>query len=526
MPTPLSDSSKLVIKFGGGINSAASEDDISDGECSTGQNFVLDFNNKNLRPRKSISKLGTAPNDSEIRGFVNLVNANGDSSILVQAGSTVYNWSSAIGFVSVGSVPSSAKLRGHNHHYWPLDDIVFITDLNLASPVLVWNGGTLSTMTHTLGGDFKAKYCWVDNERVRFGNVVSGTAVPHMVVTSKVSDYTTLSITNKPSSALGTDDPYYVLTPDLRPVNGMLGFFDSVAISTEKGSMFKISGLDSADTTIISYYPRSFASGLESMTFAGNDIVYGRTGRIESLYSTQNYGDVATDDLSSMIKDQITDKSDWMSVYNSRTQKLYFHSGSDQEIWQYSKDVSMQEISPWVKLVTNNNFSFNPTAMAVMVDPRDGLEYTFMGDRQGNLYKIEGELGFKDAGESDITTIWRSKLYKIDNQMIGRTFTGYISYRSGQDTTITIKILFAGSTPQNSECIVNLKGSTGGEYFGDTVYFGGPIYFGTAFEGRFRREQFTPDGGSEEAQIEISHTGSVDFEINEIGFNFDSKTNP
>ncbi len=526
MPTPVSDNSSLKIKFGGGVNSASSEDDLSEGECSTGYNFTLDLNNRNLRPRAPIEKIGTAPNLSEIRGFVNLVAADGSSTILVQAGGDVYNWSSVIGFDHVGSVSSSARLRGHLHHYWPLDDVVIITDLALVSPVLIWNGGTLSTMTHNLGGDFKAKYCWIDNERARFANVVSGTAVPHMIVTSEVSDYQTLSISDKPSSALGSADPYYLLTPDLRPVNGMVGFFDALAVSSEKGSIFKISGFDATDTAISSYYPRSFAVGDESMSFVGNDIVFGRTGRIESLISTQNYGDVATDDLSSVIKDQITDQSDWVVAYNPRTQKIYFHSDSNQEIWQYSKDVASQKVSPWVKLTTASSFLMNPTAMMVMVDPVDNVEYTYMGDNAGNIYRMEGTIGEHDAGSNDVTTVWRSALFKLDNQMLGEKFSGYVSYRSGEDTTITVKVLFAGSVPQDAICDIFLRGSTGGEYFGDDIYFGENIYFGTAFEGRFRREQFTPEGGSEEAQIEISHTGSADFEISEIGFNFNSKTNP
>lgn len=527
MPASFKDENTLTIKFGGGVNSAASEDDISPTECVSGQNFTLDYKNKNLSPRAAVKKLGMAPNGLEIRGFINHVDENGSSTVLVQAGDKIYNWSESIGFIQVGTVNSSAKLRGPLHQYWPLDDVTIITDITLTSPVLLWNGSALSTMTHNLTGDFKAKYCWVDNERAIFANVVSNSvATPHMVVTSTLSDYQTLSIADRPSSALGAADPYYLLSPDLRPINGMVGFYNSVAVSTEKGSIFKISGSDSTDTEINQYYPRSFATGAESMCFTGNDVVFGRTGRIESFVSTQNYGDVAVDDLTATIKDQIKDQSDWSIVYNSRTQKIYAYAAGTEGIWQYSKDMDGTNTSGWVKITTLNSFAMAPSCMMVMVDPVDNLEYTYMGDTSGNIYKIEGDEGALDMDENDIQTTWRSGLFKLNRQMIAEKFTGYVSYRSGVDTEITVKLLHAGSYPSDAICVVSLQGSASGNYFGGEAYFGGDYYFGTAFEGRFRREQIVPEGGSEEVQVEITHEGSAFFEINEIGFSFSSKTNP
>lgn len=517
----------IILKFGGGVNSAASEDDVGQTECVEGYNFILDYRNKNLKPRNPIKKLGTAPNNQPVNGFANLVKANGDTTILVQAGTVVYNWSEALGFVSVGTVPSNSKLRGHLHHYWPLDDIVIITDLNLVGPVLQWNGSALSTMSHNLTGQFRSKYCWVDNERAHFANIISNSvAIPHMIVASELSDYTSLSVSDRPSSSLGAGDPFYLLSPDLRAVNGIIGFFDTIVSSTEKGSLFRIDGADSTDTAINKFYPRSFAVGDESMAFIGNDVIFGRIGRIEGVVSTQNYGDIALDDITVPIKPDLADLADWLIAYNPRTQKVYVHAAEDDAIWQYSKDVNPQEASPWVKLRTNASFGMNPTAMMTMIDPVDGLEYVYMGDTYGNLYKIEGEAGELDAGAYSIDTLWRSGVYRFSPDLIGDKFIGYINYRAGADTEIEIRLLFGGSYVTTDVINVQLNGDAGGTYFGEDAYFGGPYYFGVSFGGSFRREAIDGAGASEEIQIEIRHSGTANFEINEVGLKFDAKTNP
>lgn len=528
MAAPQTQDLSFTLKFGGGINSAASEDDVNPTEAVYGQNFILDYRNKNLSPRNPIEKLGTAPNGSRINGFINHVDANGVSTIVIQAGAALYNWNETIGFQSVGTATTSARLRGHERHYWPLDDLVIITDIALSSPVLTWNGSAIATMTHNLVGDFKAKYCWIDNEKAYFCNVVSNSvATPHMVVASKVSDYQNLSTSNKPTSAIGADDPFYLLTPDLRPINGALGYFGNIVISSEKGSLYSITGTDSSDTSIIPFYPRSYTTGNESMAYAGNDVILGRLGRIESLVSTQNYGDIATDDLTVPIKPDLADLSNWLMAYNSRTQKIYVHADSDTVIWQYSKDVGSADVSPWVKLTTLNSMNMNPTAMMSMIDPLDNLEYVYLGDSSGNVYKIEGQQGESDCGENDIETIWRSGIMKIPQGYCATDFDGYVSYRAGSDTDIVIKIIFGGSYSSVDSITVALKGATGGIYFGGLNYFGeDDVYFGSQFTGSFKREALTPAGTGEEMQIEINHTGTAFFEINEISLRFTGKTNP
>lgn len=519
MPVKQKDELDITFKFGGGLNTSASEDEINDRECSSGQNFTLDYQNRNLKNRAPFDLIGQAPNGGEIRGWANHIAEDGTVTALIQAGDTVYQWSESSGFVSKGSVNSNARLRGTLDSYWSLEDKTIITDLELREVVLEWDGATLSTMTHNLTGDFKAKYCLVDDERARYANVISNsTATPHMVVTSKLSDHNNLSVSDRPSSSLGADDPYFLLTPDLRPINGIVSAFGITAVSSEMGRMHKVTGNDSTDTAIQKFFPRSYASGDESTVFVGNDILYGRIGRIESLASTDAFGDVKTDDLSVQIESIIEDLKNWTLVYNPRTQKVYAHATGQEFILELNKPL-VGEVSPWSKLVTAHPIQMNPTCLFVLVDPDDGIEYTFMGDASGNLYKLEGT-GQGDGGSANVKTIWRSKLFTLPRGMESFDYEGSVSYRSLTDETITIKVLFAGSNVTDASSPVTLKGTPGELFWGGTNYWGEDKYWGVPFSGRFRTESFTPEGGSESFQIQVEHEGAGQIEIRQIEFRF------
>ena len=524
MPEPEErDDGTIVLKFGGGQHSSESEEEINNREAAIAENISLDLEDRNLRNRKPIDLIGTVPNGAEIRGFGNLIETDGTITMLVQAGNTVFKFSENIGFINKGTVNANMRMRGHLHHYWSLDDIVILTDLNLTDVVMEWDGGTLSDMTHNLTGDFKAKYCYVEDERARYGHVSSNSVITeHMIVTSKLSDHDNLSTSDKPTSALGADDPYFLLTPDLRAVNGIASSFGVLGISSEFGSIYKITGQDTSDTSIDKMYPRSFASGDEAMIYVGNDVVYGRVGRIESLAATEVFGDVQTDDLSLDIKDEITDLKDWTIVFNPRTNKIVFHPAGKQFMWEYSKPMAGSGLSPWTKITTSHSFRMKQTAMMMMVDPDDGLEYIFMGDASGNVYRLEGRGTKGDAGSADIKLRWKSKLFRLPPNVIGRDFQGYISYRSGTDETVTIKFLYAGSIPSDEPTTVELKGTPGTNFWGATDIFWGEtdLFWGVPFQGRFKREQLDFSGNSEEFQIEITYEGTGDVEINEIGIRF------
>lgn len=508
----------IILKFGGGIHSRASEDEINERECFDGQNFDLDLQNLEFRNRKPFDLLSTAPNAAEIRGFAGLLSADGSISMLVQSGDTVYEWN-GVSFTSVGAVNASARLRGRLEQNFTLSDKVIITDMNLTQPVMEWDGSTLSTMSHNLTGDFLAKYCFVDKERAFYGNVVSNTiATPHMLVGSGIEDHTDLSVSNKPSSALAESDPFFMLTPDLRPINGLVSAFQTIVMSSNFGSLFIISGASAKDFAIDELYPRSATSGDESMAYIGNDVAYGRQGRLETVSSTDRFADVETDDLTVDISDKIEGFKNWNTIYNSRLQRVYFIPENQQQVWVLHKPLVDTEISPWSKWSTLHPSSFNVTAAMNLLDPVDGLEYVFFGDSIGNLYRLEGS-GTGDAGTS-IRSERLSKLFSAPLDADIYQIEGWIKYRKGIAATVTLNFEFAGEHIFNQPIIIDIPAATGKPFYGTAFYYGTKNFYRSAFTARLARRKFTAAGQSNEFQIRVSIEGAEEVRINEIGLRF------
>ena len=244
----------VTMRFGDGLHTRSSEDEIGDREAADGKNFLLDLRNKNLRNRPPFDLVGTVPNGAAVTGGGSLLKSDGTVSTLVQAGSAVYEWDGAGSFTSVGTVSSNAKLRGHwRSHNWTLGDKLILTDLASAEVIKEWDGTTFQSTTFTDEaaspfGAFKAKYLDISNERAVFSNVVDpGATTRHMMVGSLRGDYTQITVTNRPSSALSEEDPFFLLTPDLKPINGHVAAFGSVIISTEYGQMFNLTGESAKD---------------------------------------------------------------------------------------------------------------------------------------------------------------------------------------------------------------------------------------------------------------------------------------
>lgn len=519
----------VVLKFGGGIHSRASEEDINERECADGENFELDLENYHFRRRKPFSTIGQTPNGEEIRGFASLLKSDGTTSMLVQAQDTVYEWDGSR-FTSVGTVEATSQLRGRISHNYTLNDLVLITDLNLADVVMSWDGTTLSDVSFTdedsaSYSPFKAKYCNIVQERALFANVIDKTAtsLPHMLVGTKVSDYTNLTVANQPSSALGEDDPFYLLTPDLRPINGLVSAFGITAVSSVEGQIFKLTGQSAQDYVINELYPESGASGDEAVTYIGNDIMYGRPGVLESLTRSDKYGDVETDDLSVGISDSIDGYTNWTIVYNKRTKRIYCYSDSTSEIWMLYKPLLESGISPWVKMTTLHSVNMDPTAIMNCYDPLTGLEEIYFGDASGNVYMIDGgDATTGDAGISSIRASRKSKLISMPRNADGFTIQGYVKYRKLEDVTLTLRFFFQGTKVFTKEITISLTSPTG-YYFGGINYFGGSNYFGSIRE-KFSREIFGVAGESNEFQIEAIIDDKKEFAISEIGLDLEWTT--
>src|SRR6185369_14917396 len=313
----------LKIKFGGGLHTRASADEIDQREAADGANFLLDLDNKELRNRPPFDLVGTLPNAGAVKGGASLVKFDGTVSTLFQGAGVVYEWDGLDGFTSVGTCNSSAKLRGHwRSHNITLNDKVLLTDLEQVEVIKEWDGTTFQSTTFTdessvAFGTFYAKYLVVSNERAIFFNCRDpSTANPHMIVGSTRSDYTQITIANRPASSLSEADPFFLLTPDLKPINGAVEAFGALIISSEKGQLFNLAGSSAKDFSFNPFFPGSAASGDEAVAYIGTDIIYGRQGRIESARDTNAFGNSEADDLTLEIGDLVEDISGWTIAYN------------------------------------------------------------------------------------------------------------------------------------------------------------------------------------------------------------------
>jgi hypothetical protein len=529
MPTDFNKEFDTIIQFGGGIHSRASEEDIDPRECSIGKNFDLDPQNREFRNRKPFDLIGTVPNGAEIRGFVNLLKTDGTISLLVQAGSAVYEWDGVTTFTNIGSVSATAKLRGRLEHNWQLDDKVIITDLNLIDPVKEWDGTTLQNISFTdetgsAFGTFRARYCTVRNERAIFSNIHdNGTDFPHLLVGSQTSDYTTISVAQRPSSAISTSDPFFLIQPDFRYINGMIEAFGIIATSSKRGTMFKLTGSDATHFAFRELYPRSGASGDESLAYVGNDIAFGRAGVIESLISTDKFGDVDTNDISNGIFDLIETFDDWTIVYNSRNQRIYCLAAGRKQIWVYHKSVAGLDISPWSKWTTAHSSDFDVTAIMNMLDPSDGLEYVFFGDVNGNFYRMEGTGVNGDAGLNNITSERLSPLIKAPLNAQTYNGEGWIAYRAGNAQTVTLTFEYRGENIFNESITITIPAVANRKVYGGGHYYSNSEGYGS-FSGRLTRQPYAVAGGGNEFQVRVTVEGTEDFRIKEIGLRFGAAT--
>lgn len=521
----------LTIKFGGGLHTRASADEIDAREAANGANFLLDLENRELRNRTPFDLIGQVPNASEIRGGFSLVKADGSVSTCFQAGAAVYEWDGSSTFTRIGTVNASAKLRGHHRsHNWALSNKVLITDLNLVDVVKEWDGTTFQSVTFTDGsagasgaafGTFYAKYLNVSNERAVFSHVRDpGATTPHMMVGSKRGDYTFISDSQRPASALSEEDPFFLLTPDLRPINGHVEAFGTTVLSTERGQLFNLTGSSAKDFAFSDFYPGSAAAGSEAVAYIGNDIIYGRQGRIESVRDTDRFGDSEADDLTKGIADQVAGYTGWRIVYNSRLNRSYLFPEGVSEVWVLNNAMRDGQISPWMRWTTDHDLAFQPTFVMSMLDPADGLEYVFMGDATGNVYRLEGSGGDGDGGVRDIAVDWLTKLFSAPADAQFYKVEGYIKYHKGEAATVNITMQYAGETAFDELCTVELPAVSGGSYYGGDAYYGGESYHNVPFTSRLVRKKFFPAGQANEFQLRVQVAGVTDIRVNEIGLRF------
>ncbi len=158
--------------------------------------------------------------------------------------------------------------------------------------------------------------------------------------------------------------------------------------------------------------------------------------------------------------------------------------------------------------------------MMNMLDPADGLEYVFMGDANGNFYRMEGTSA-GDAGSADIKSERLSRLFTLTEAAQAYSFEGYLDYRGSlQAATVTLRFEFAGHSVFNETITLTIPAITGFTTYGGSFYYNNDEFYGTAFKGRLTRQPFTVAGKSDSFQVRVTVDGSTDFEIKEVGIKF------
>lgn len=516
----------MIYKFGGGINENPEPHIL---EAIDGYNFDLQKNQTKLRPRKPFDLKGTAPNAGSISGLMQLVKRDGTETSLVQASSQVYSWDGSSSFTSQATVATTSLLRDT---YWSLSDYLVITDINKATPVAKWDGSSFSTLTtgFSAGVSLYAKYGAVHLGRVWLFNVKTTTDTPHLMVASAFEDPTSYNTTVRASvDSFSTGrEAFYMLTPDLKSINGVAVFQDQLIISTEAGKIFKLSGSSAQDFAWDELYAGSSATGDESMVNAGNDVLYMRKGGvIESLVSTNRFGDVATDDLSKWIPDTVQNLTSALSVYDQTTQRvLFFVAG---KVLVFFKDIHQEgiagvRVSPWSIYRTQHASSFNTAAAKFMRRPGTTELSVYWGDSAGRVFDLNGEGTGGDAGSEDIMVLRTSRL--IDEQVVApwpynkKTVEGEIQYLRINECQVTVAFDWVAEYTQ-STCTVTLKGPPIGDsapFFGGPVYFGGTSYFGQGFEfaDKVSHRHFAPTGKGPGFFKSVSSSNKVRWEIDHI----------
>ena len=469
----------MKFTFGGGINEL-NDIAIPPDEAVSGQNFELGIGNTKFKRRAAFDLLDTATNASEIHGIHQLITRAGVKTTLVAAGTTMYEWDGTT-FTSRGTIDADSELH---HIEWDLDSLIIIVDRKQEDRVWQWDGTTLSAMTTGLATThFYAKYGIVQNGRMVFGNIADGngsptTKNPHMLLFSAFEDHESYDTAKRSGDSTFTtgNEAFYILTPDLQPINGLIRFKRSTIVSTEGGQLFELVGDDSTNYRFEPFYGGSGAIGTDSFVNANDDVYYMREGGvIESLRATVAYGDVGTDDISLPIRNTTKNLTGVRSVYDQTNLKILFWTGSS--ILVLYKNLIGGERSPWSIYKTAHSSGFSTKAAVHMEYPDSTDKTVLFGDSSGNIYDLNGVGINGDGGTTSIQTIRKMPLQEFNYNQI---LEGRVFYRRKGECELSITFEW-GDEKNTTDLIIPIKGRTGApetNYFGGGIYFGDGEYFG------------------------------------------------
>ena len=528
---------RLLIKFPGGLNQNENPDI---GEASEGWNFELGARQTEYKPRKPFDLLGTSTNGGAITGICQLITRSNVETTLVFSGDTCYLWDGSSTFTSKGSITDGAKIRDT---YWSLDDYLIMTDVNQTTHdnVKMWDGTTFQDLPTGLGVSFSAKYSVVHLNRVWFFNVwVNGVHYPHMIIASAFEDPQTLDntlrggATNVGGGSFSTGlEAFYLLSPDLKAINGATVFQNALVISTDAGQIFVLSGTQGANFIFTPFFTGSSAIGTEAMANVGNDVIYVRKGgNINLLRSTQYFGDVRANDISRWIPTHTKDLTDALIVYEQDYQKVYFFV-TDMVLVLFKDILYGQDtdtavnagLSPWSVYKTDHTSSFNTNAAKYMYLPGTTTYTVIWGDNAGHLFDMNGTGASGDAGSYQVNTSRTTRL--IDETVINpfpwasEILLGKVQYHRDAAQS-TLNLSFSWSDEYNvSTSAITLKGPTTGNtgpcynrssYYNDSAYYSQ----GFQFSDTVSNQHFSPSGKGPGFYLTLGNQGTTQWRIDHL----------
>jgi hypothetical protein len=413
------------------------------------------------------------------------------------------------------------------------------TDYNVEAEITVTGANTYTfevenspatpatgTITWDAGVDLYAKYGVVHNGRLWLFNITTddGTPVelPHMMVASAFEDIESFDTAKRAQdSGFSTgEEAFFMLSQDLRPINGVAVFNQNLIISTEDGRIYRLIGSDSTDYEWISYYGGSAATGTETMANIGNDVVFMKKGgNIDTIIATDTSGDVEADDISRWIPDTVRDLSDALTVYDQTNQKVFFFVTD--KVLVLFKDALYGyggKFSPWSIYKTELDARYNTNSARYLRRPDEKTYSVYWGDDSGNIYDINGG-GFGDAGNTAIETSRRTKLI-ADMNPVQEIINGQVQYRRYGECNLVLD--FEWSDDYNiSQSVIPLQGPPDSDiapYFGGETYWGGDWYFGQsfAFANKVSTRGFSPTGRSESFFLTASINTQVRYKVDNI----------
>lgn len=506
------------LRFGGGLNQL-SDELVNASECIEGENFLLSPDSQEFRPRPPFDLKGTATNAGSVGGIMQLVKRDNTETTLVKAGTLVYTWNGASTFTPVATVATNALFRGTT---WSLDDILAITDINKVEVVKQWNGTSFATMTHAIPGvtNLYAKYGLVHQGRLWLFNIkTDSTDLPHVFIASEFENYDAFDTTKTPTSTtLTAGVAFFLTTPDLKGINGVASFFDTILISTQEGKLFRVTGTDATDYEVKEFYPGSSAAGDELMVNTGNDVMFVRRGgKVEKLLATQNYGDTAADDVSKQIPTESLSLQTGITVYDQARQRVCFFANN--AILVLDKYIAeTRETSPWMKWTTQMTTNLDTDAVTYLKRPGTQNYAVYFGGPQGQIYDMNGS-GTGD-GNSVLILSYRktkliSELLSVDDNVMGR-----ISYRRKGECTLQLNWEWTDEYSETTN-LIPLKDQitlAGTNFFNSQLsptYWGGDSYWNTGGiqVPRMSTKGFSAIGKSPSFFLTLSLNTAVDFDI-------------